>query len=351
MKYLIIAFLVSLMLSYAFTHFKHKPLVDTREGVQKFHQNPTPRIGGLAVFSACVVSGLFSTVLGKPFGKEFLTLFAVSLPVFLAGFAEDITKKVSPKIRLLSAFVSGILVVVFLSAGLKRIDVPILDELLKNSEMFSLFFTAFALAGMANAMNIIDGFNGLAGGVSMIIFLSYAYVSFVLQDELLLYLSLIMASAIFGFLLLNFPFGKIFLGDGGSYFIGFLAGLEGVLLVNRHPEVSPWFVLMLLAYPVFETVFSIYRKKFLRGGSPFEPDAIHLHMLIYKRIIRRKYKRTHPVIRNSLTSPYLWGFQIMASIPALLFWRNTIPLVLSFLAFCFFYLWFYWRIVRFRLKM
>ncbi|WP_448583380.1 glycosyltransferase family 4 protein [Thermocrinis sp.] len=351
MRYLIIAFLVSLAVSYIFTLFKHEYLIDTSKGVQKFHKELTPRVGGLAIFIACLFSGMFLTIFGKPFGKEFLILFAISFPVFIAGFAEDITKKVSPKVRLFSAFVSGILAVVFLSAGLKEIDVPILDYLLTNSEMFSLFFTAFALAGMANAMNIIDGFNGLAGGVSIIIFFSYAYVSFLLQDEFLLYLSLIMASAIFGFFLLNFPFGKIFLGDSGSYLIGFVAGLEGVLLVKRHPEVSPWFVLMLLAYPVFETIFSIYRKKFLRKLSPFDPDAIHLHMLIYKRIIRKKYKTTPHVIRNSLTSPYLWGFQIIASIPALLFWKSTAILVLSFLAFCIFYVWFYFRIVRFKLRL
>jgi len=350
MKYLILAFLVSLTLSYVFTHFKHERLIDTHRGVQKFHQNPTPRIGGLAVFVACLVSGLFLNLSGKPFGKELLTLFAVSLPLFLAGLAEDITKRVGARLRLAFAFLSGVLAVVFLSAGLKRIDVPLLDYLLANFWVFSLFFTAFALSGMANAMNIIDGFNGLAGGAAIIIFLCYAYIGFILQDEFLLYLSLVMASAIFGFFLLNFPFGKIFLGDGGSYLLGFVAGLEGVLLVNRHSEVSPWFVLMLLAYPVFETVFSIYRKKFLRSSSPFEPDPIHLHMLIYKRLIKKRYKKTHPVIRNSLTSPYLWGFQIVASIPALLFWKSTALLVLSFFAFCFFYLWFYFRIVRFRLR-
>jgi len=346
-KYLIAAFLTSFIVSYFFVVFKHGLFVDKQQGVQKFHRDPTPRIGGVALFVSLFLTGSLMNLFGKPFGKEFLVLCMISLPVFTAGLLEDITKRVSPKIRLLFAFLSGILAVLFLSARIERIDLPGFDHILTYSA-FSLFFTAFALAGMANAMNIIDGFNGLAGGVAIIIFFSYAYVSFVLQDEFLLYFSLVMASAILGFLLLNFPFGKIFLGDSGSYFIGFLAGLEGVLLVKRHPEVSPWFVLMLLAYPVFETVFSIYRKKFLRGGSPFEPDAVHLHMLIYKRIINKRYKRTHPVIRNSLTSPYLWGFQIAASIPALLFWKNTAILVLSFLAFCLFYIQFYFKIVRFK---
>ncbi|WP_448587845.1 glycosyltransferase family 4 protein, partial [Thermocrinis sp.] len=323
MKYLIIAFVVSFILSYLFMLLRKGYLIDTKEGVQKFHENPTPRVGGVAVFFAFVISGLFLHFFGKPFSKDFLTISLASLPVFVGGLMEDITKRVKPKIRLLLAFLSGILAVVLFSAGLNRIDVPVFDYLLANSLVFSTLFTAFALAGMSNAINIIDGFNGLAGGACITIFLCYSYVSFVLQDEFLLYLSLIMASSILGFFLLNFPFGKIFLGDSGSYFIGFITGLTGVLLVKRHEEVSPWFVLMLLAYPVFETMFSIYRRKFLRSSNPFEPDAIHLHTLIYKRIIKKKYKRTHPVIRNSLTSPYLWGMQILASIPALLFWRYT----------------------------
>jgi UDP-N-acetylmuramyl pentapeptide phosphotransferase/UDP-N-acetylglucosamine-1-phosphate transferase len=102
----------------------------------------------------------------------------------------------------------------------------------------------------------------------------------------LLYLSLTLTFALIGFFFWNLPFGYIFLGDGGAYLLGFLAGLLGVLVVERHPEVSPWFPLLLLLYPIYETIFSIIRKKFMRNASPFEPDPIHLHMLFYKRLIK-----------------------------------------------------------------
>ena len=348
MKYLIIAFIASLITNFIFIKFKVSVVLDLDEGVQKFHTCPTPRSGGLGVFIGFLAFWLVSFYLKETFCKELSWLILVSLPVFFAGLVEDFTKKVSPKFRLLAAFISGLLAVYFLDAGLNRIDFPGIDYLLANFKFISLIFTAFALAGMANAMNIIDGFNGLAAGVSIIIFFTYSYVAFKFNDFLLLHLSLVMVAAIFGFFMFNFPFGKIFMGDGGSYFIGFIAGLIGILLVKRHSNLSAWFVLMTLAYPVLETLFSIYRRWFIRKRSPFEPDGTHLHTLIYKNIIKKQYPNVPSVIQNSLTSPYLWGLQLMTSTLALLFWKNTAMLVLSFFVFCIAYVVLYYRVLRLR---
>lgn len=345
MKYLLIAFLVSLLINSFFVFFRPKYLLDKDDGIQKFHVNPTPRIGGVGIFaSMLIISFVLQYV--KGYDNQFFKLSIILFPVFFVGLIEDITKKVSPKVRLFFAAFSGVFAVFLMDAGLNRLDIVGIDYMLSNYKIVSIFFTAFALAGIANAMNIIDGFNGLASGVSIIIFLSYSYVSFIVQDMFLLYLSLVMISAILGFFLLNFPFGKIFLGDGGSYFIGFMSGLVGILLVKRHPDISAWFVLMVLAYPVVETFFSMYRRRFLRNKSMLHPDAMHLHTLIYKRIIKRQYKNTDPVIMNSLTSPYLWSLQIIASVFALFFWNKTSMLVLCFIVFSVFYVWYYFKILK-----
>src|SRR5258706_2365554 len=124
-----------------------------------------------------------------------------------------------------------------------------------------------------------------------------------------------------------------------------------VLLVRRHGEVSRWFPLLLVAYPVWETLFSIYRKKLLRGQSPGQPDGMHFHMLVYKRVVRWKVTSRDPqhrVQRNSRTSPYLWALALVTIIPAVIFWRNTV--VLAFCAFVFglFYNWLYRRMTLFR---
>jgi UDP-N-acetylmuramyl pentapeptide phosphotransferase/UDP-N-acetylglucosamine-1-phosphate transferase len=247
------------------------------------------------------------------------------------------------------AFISGILAFLLLGIHLTRTDVPILDYVLSNYLIFSVLFTSFALAGVSNAVNIIDGFNGLASGVLIISFLAYAYVSYLLGDFFLLYLSLTITFALIGFFFWNFPFGYIFLGDGGAYLLGFLAGLLGVLVVERHSEVSPWFPFLLLLYPIYETIFSIIRKKFMRDTSPFEPDPIHLHMLFYKRLIKPNVGNALPTfLTNSLTSPYLWFITFICVIPAVLFWNRTIFLVLFSILFMLFYTWLYFRIVRFK---
>lgn len=128
--------------------------------------------------------------------------------------------------------------------------------------------TALAVAGLANAINIIDGFNGLAAIVATMMFLSLALVAFHVGDVFVLSCALVMAGAILGFFLWNFPGGHIFLGDGGAYLIGFMLGELAVLLTMRHTEVSAWYPVLMFIYPIFETLFSIYRKQFLRGISP-----------------------------------------------------------------------------------
>ncbi|HBT03541.1 MAG TPA: glycosyltransferase [Thermodesulfobacterium commune] len=349
MLYLIIAFLTSFFTCFFLIKKANEAFIDDQVGVQKFHQWNAVRVGGLPIIFSLIAVSIAFTLTQKDFAKLHILLVVSSIPVFLGGFIEDLTKKVGPKIRLFCGMFSGFLVYLFLGETLIRVDLPGFDYLLANYLLFSVLFTAFALAGVANAINIIDGFNGLASGVSIMVFLSYAYVSFLVGDMFLVYTSLTIASAIFGFFFWNFPFGYIFLGDGGAYLLGFLAGLIGVLLVERHQEVSAWFPLLLLLYPIYETIFSITRKKFIRNSSPFEPDAVHLHMLIHRRVIKLTLGNKIPnFLLNSLTSPYLWFMQLLCTIPAVLFWEKTYILISFSLAFIVFYKWLYFRIVNFR---
>ncbi|MDT7911813.1 MAG: glycosyltransferase [Thermocrinis sp.] len=349
MFYLLLAFVSSFLACYFLIKLSTQRALDHTEGVQKFHSWRAIRLGGVALMISLITSGIAFHLSGKDFAKEYILVVLSSLPVFLGGLAEDLTKKVGPKTRLFMAFISGILAFLLLGVHLTRTDVPILDYVLSNYLIFSVLFTSFALAGVSNAVNIIDGFNGLASGVLIISLLAYAYVSYLLGDFFLLYLSLTLTFALIGFFFWNFPFGYIFLGDGGAYLLGFLAGLLGVLVVERHSEVSPWFPLLLLLYPIYETIFSILRRKLMRGFSPFQPDAIHLHTLIYKRVVMKHIGNLLPTfLINSLTSPYLWFMTFICVIPAVLFWNKTILLMLFSILFMLFYTWLYFRIVRFK---
>jgi UDP-N-acetylmuramyl pentapeptide phosphotransferase/UDP-N-acetylglucosamine-1-phosphate transferase len=156
---------------------------------------------------------------------------------------------------------------------------------------------------------------------------------------------------VLGFFIWNFPAGLIFLGDGGAYFLGFYVAEVAILLLHRNPGVSPLFPLLVVIYPAFETVFSIYRRKFLRAMPPSVPDGIHLHSLIYRRVMRWAVgSRSAKALtrRNSMTSPYLWVLCMMSVIPAVLFWDNTWVLEMALALFGISYVALYWRIVRFK---
>jgi len=340
---ILFSFYVSFMFCLVFVKFNIAS--DIIRGLQKIHAKPVPRIGGLAIFLAFTFVVLLHFLLKETFVHELFALFLSSIPVFLFGFAEDISGKIPPKWRLLGGFVSALLAYFLLSAKVSRVDIPILDYVLSNP-LFSFVFTTFAITGVSHAFNIIDGINGLASGVSLIVFASYAYVAYLLQDLFLLYVSLILFFATLGFFIWNYPEGRIFLGDGGAYFLGFMSATIGILLVNRCPEVSPWFPLLLVIYPVWETLFSIYRRKIVKEQPPQEADAFHLHQLVYKRIYNQK--NLGALERNSSTASFFWILELMCAVPAILFWNNTLLLIVFAILFIVVYTWIYSSIVKFK---
>jgi UDP-N-acetylmuramyl pentapeptide phosphotransferase/UDP-N-acetylglucosamine-1-phosphate transferase len=157
--------------------------------------------------------------------------------------------------------------------------------------------------------------------------------------------------AIAGFLVWNYPNGLIFLGDGGAYVIGFLIAELSVLLVAHNPPVSPWFPLLLSFYPIFETLFTIFRRMVIGRTHPGLPDAAHLHQLIYRRVVRwavGSQCHQQKTNRNALTSPYLWVMSTLAVVPATLFWQSTLMLQVFMLIFVGSYVWIYWTIYQAR---
>lgn len=272
-------------------------------------------------------------------------------PVFLAGMLEDITKKVSPRWRLMASFVSAAVGAWLMGAVLQTLSVPGLDYLLSISPWIALLVTVVAVGGICHSLNLIDGYNGLAGGVALMILAGLGYVSLKVGDGELLAISAITIAATAGFLAWNYPRGLIFAGDGGAYLLGFIIAEISVLLVVRHPQVSPWFPFTLVMYPVWETLFTIYRRKLIQGHAAGLPDALHLHQMVFNRLVRwmvGKREAKHLRRRNSLTTPYLWGMGLMTVLPALLFWQHTGLLQGVCLLFVVIYLWLYRRLVRFK---
>lgn len=353
MWYVFVPFFVSttatlLLVRYARLHARFTGDHDTG-GVQKFHSGSVPRVGGIALLLAAIAGCVVSAVREEALYGSILLLLVASMPAFLGGLTEDLTKKVTPLVRLLLVMLSGLLAFYFLDAKVVRLNIWGVDWLLQFS-LISLIATVIVIGGAANAVNIIDGYNGLASVVSVFIFAGFAYVAFYLGDRLLVATSVTMIGAIAGFVIWNYPKGLIFLGDGGAYFIGFMMGETAVLMLYRHPNVSAWFPLLLCIYPVFETLFSIYRKKFVQGRSPGMPDGVHLHMLVYKRLVRwgiGSSEPRHQVQRNALTSPYLWILSSLAIMPAVLFWQYQSALIFFVFLFSVTYVFLYRALVSF----
>jgi UDP-N-acetylmuramyl pentapeptide phosphotransferase/UDP-N-acetylglucosamine-1-phosphate transferase len=241
------------------------------------HKIPTPRAGGIGIFAASI------GMINLPFS---LLFFMSAIPAFIAGFLEDLISDLNPRVRLGIMLLSAVASILLLDAVVYDIGY------IKLPFIIGVIFTLFGVVGVINAINIIDGLNGLAAGVAVLSFSAFGYVAYLYNDMQLVYISLILIFATFGFLMINFPFGKIFLGDGGSYFLGFTLAELAILLVNRHPEISPWFPLVILIYPIWEVIFSIYRRKFVMKKGAMEPDNLHLHSLLCKRIVNSNPKTT-----------------------------------------------------------
>jgi len=319
-------------------------------GIQKFHLKVVPRIGGLPIFIGLAAALLFRWSSNNLVGHFAILMLISSLPCFLAGLGEDVTKKVHPRARLLAAMISAALAGQLLDAWLTNVQIFGVDWVL-SIPLISMLFTCFCIAGVAHSFNIIDGYHGLSSAVATIILFGLAYVAFQVKDYPIMICCFAGIGAIVGFLFWNYPKGLIFLGDGGAYLIGFWIAQLSLLLVLRNPIVSKWFPLLLCFYPIFETLFTIYRCLFLKRISPGIPDAAHLHQIIYKRAVRWAIGTNIGELitqRNAITAPYLWLLSSLAVIPAVLFWNNHIALKLFSGLFALTYIWLYWSIVRFK---
>ena len=333
----LVSFLISFLINLWIAKTRPPFTIDEIKGIHKFHFKFVPRVGGVGIFTAFAVSFLYLYI--KTSNKLYLYLILASLPIFVGGLLEDITKKVSPEKRLFLSFLSGFLCVFLLGVYISRSDIPLIDEIFKFTS-FAIAFTAFAIAGLSNAFNIIDGFNGLSSAVAIIAFISFAYIGLIKGDFFLLNISLVMIFSILGFFVLNYPFGKVFLGDGGSYLIGFVIGFLSTYIIFDHKDISPWYPLAISIYPVFETLFSIYRRMIIRKYNPFKPDNLHLHTLLYRKIIR-KLKLKNNNLKNSLVTPVLISLYLPFAVIANFFWDATDILALLCVIYIVLYLYLY----------
>lgn len=310
---------------------------------QNVHKEPTSRFGGAVVFCAYVVGVAAAYYLNQVSTRLMGMVLLCAAPVVLAGLFEDYTRHLSPLRRLFAALASAMLASAVAGGVIARFDLPYIDGWLEIL-VFALPLTWFMVMGACNALNLIDGFHGLAAGTALLMFAGIAFVAGHVGDRIVLIQALIMIGALAGFLCWNYPNGRVFLGDGGAYFIGFMYAQLSIQIVARNDQISAWFVIMLAAYPVMETLYSIYRRKIVDRKPLMQPDASHLHSLVFHDVIRRA-ALAGPVVEqdriNARVAPRLWIHGAICCAFAVGFHNNTEALIIGIAAYAILYRWHY----------
>ena len=273
--------------------------------VQASHLNPTPRIGGLAIVIALIVAAALSRSAAN--WTTFVLLLVSAMPVFVVGLAEDLGYSASPRRRLLAATVSGAVFIALIGQWVLQTGIPGLDIALHWSP-FAVAFSLFLAVGVSHAFNLIDGLNGLAGFTAFAAALALATIAH--QSALTEHRDILLAiaAAITGFLIFNFPFGKIFLGDAGAYAIGHLLVWMSVSILWRAPDVSPLAMLLIFFWPIADTLLAITRR-FSLGKPIAQPDRLHFHQLIMRGVeivlLGRKKRRIANPLAALFTLPFV----------------------------------------------
>lgn len=323
------------------TPLHKKVTLDVDEGIQKFHMVPTPRVGGLGIFIGLVIAYFTSDHKLTTIIYYFI-LFGF-FPFFF-GLLEDLTKTIKIIYRLIATLISGVIGWYISDASIKFVGINYIDCAL-SYQFISVIFTAFSVGGISNSINIIDGLNGLASFTIIVSLTAIGSIALSVGDINLAIGIFILACSVFGFFILNWPFGKLFLGDGGAYLCGSLLAWSCILLIERNNPVAPFAMLLICVYPFTEALFSIKRRLFSLN-SITNPDALHLHSLIYRRYgkILNKVKRT-----NSHLGILIGILNIPPALLAYLFKYNNLTcaaLVIIFM--CAYYI-LYKRIINFKL--
>ena len=331
----------------------HKKMVGDNnfDGPQKIHTDVIPRIGGAALITAISASIGISYIFFSEHIPELLLLILCSLPAFISGLADDISKNVPPKIRMLWIVVSALMVVIFFRIEISTTNIGILDSILDN-KIISILFIIFSITGLTNAYNIIDGVNGLSSMIGIITLASIGFTAYLVNDHNLVILCLSMSSALFGFFIFNYPRGLVFLGDCGAYLIGFWVATCTWLLISRNNEITIWYGLLVNIYPTIETIFTIYRRR--KGGirKISKPDGLHFHTILYKRYFRPKLSSDYKILatyKNSKIAPLFWIFTLLSCTVAILFRYSQIGSFITIALFILMYTKSYSMVVRFEI--
>ena len=286
--------------------------------VQSMHNRLTPRVGGLGIFGALGVSVIFAPV--SIAGAYAELILATSL-LFLVGLSEDLGFHVSPRWRLMAAAGASLLAIWLLGVWMPRTGITGLDAVVDHW-LVGIPLTLLVTAGISNGFNLIDGVNGLASVTAIVAAVALSQIAALAGYTTMVHLAMMLAAGIFGFFLLNYPFGLIFLGDAGAYTLGFVLSWFGIAVLINAPEASPWAILLVLFWPVADTMLAIYRRS-RRNADVSAPDRLHVHQMVMRALEICILGRNRRHIANPLTTLVLLPFVIAPPIAGVLLWNQN----------------------------
>lgn len=253
---------------------------------RKIHKVPMPRLGGLAIFLAF----LLGYMLYGEISTQMLSILIGSFLLILVGIVDDI-HSVKARYKLIVQIVAAAIVVLY--GDLSFTELSVFGYNIYFNDFFGALLSILFIVAITNAINLIDGLDGLAAGISSIYFLTIAIIAFILNriGGLDVIISLIMLGSTLGFLFHNFPPAKIFMGDTGSLFLGFMISIIALLGYKVTTFTSLIVPIIILAIPIFDTVFAILRR-LLKGQNIGVADKEHFH----HQLLKMKYSPTKSIL-------------------------------------------------------
>lgn len=298
--------------------------------VQSAHKGFIPRVGGLAIYIS--ILGLIPllsfgfiplSVVFDINSAELSLLILSSVPVFLIGLAEDLGYEMKPRTRLVAAAVSSFLAILFFKIWLTKLGIPGLDPLFSFAP-FAIFFTIFSTVGVVNSFNLIDGLNGFSSYVAVSIAVALSIISFEVGNLQMTIFLILLTASVLGFTVLNFPYGKIFLGDGGAYVLGHLLVWSAMILVNYDTDVSPFAIFLIFFWPVADTGLAIWRRWSL-GNPADRPDRLHFHQLVMRLLEIRFLGRDRRQLANPIATVILVPLVFVPQFFGVVLWKDLAP--------------------------
>lgn len=253
---------------------------------RKIHKVPMPRLGGLAIFLAF----LLGYMLYGEISTQMLSILIGSFLLILVGIVDDI-HSVKARYKLIVQIVAAAIVVLY--GDLSFTELSVFGYNIYFNDFFGSLLSIIFIVAITNAINLIDGLDGLAAGISSIYFLTIAIIAFILNriGGLDVIISLIMLGSTLGFLFHNFPPAKIFMGDTGSLFLGFMISIIALLGYKVTTFTSLIVPIVILAIPIFDTVFAILRR-LIKGQNIGVADKEHFH----HQLLKMKYSPTKSIL-------------------------------------------------------